>query len=353
MSSARRAKLRKKLAGDWAFFSDQESIYYLTNFSGSNGTLLISPEVEKDVLLTDARYRERVKKLDQSLTVVIDNDIEKFLKTRLIKSAQIQIDGSLITAAKAQQLKDLLPENTVHLTKNLLTDLRIIKDSNEIADIEKACEITSQSLWFLINELRPNMSERQIAKNFWQNALERGADDLAFTTIVASGENSASPHHEPTSRVLKKGDAVTIDCGVKLNGYHSDMTRTVFIGETQSWQAEIYEVVMQAQARAVAESAIGQTAGQVDSLARELITEAGFGENFVHGTGHGVGLKIHEAPILTKLNHTKIAENFCFTIEPGIYLPGRGGVRIEDTCILETSGLRILTRGSHEIICVG
>lgn len=146
MSSARRAKLRKKLAGDWAFFSDQESIYYLTNFSGSNGTLLISPEVEKDVLLTDARYRERVKKLDQSLTVVIDNDIEKFLKTRLIKSAQIQIDGSLITAAKAQQLKDLLPENTVHQTKNLLTDLRIIKDSNEIADIEKACEITSQSL---------------------------------------------------------------------------------------------------------------------------------------------------------------------------------------------------------------
>jgi Xaa-Pro aminopeptidase len=352
MSSVRREKLRKKLAGDWAFFIDQESIYYLTNFSGSNGTLIISPEAENDVLLTDARYRERVKKLDQSLNVVIDTDLGKFLRGVITKSKRILFDGDSVSAAKAQQLREILTDVDVLQTKNLLTDLRITKDASEITEIKKACEITSQSLWYLINDLRPNMSERQIAKKFWQNALDRGADDLAFSTIVASGENSASPHHEPTSRVLKKGDAVTIDCGVRLNGYNSDMTRTVFIGETQNWQVEIYEVVMQAQAKAVAESAVGKTASEVDALARDFIAAAGFGEYFVHGTGHGVGLQVHEAPILTKSNHTKIEENFCFTIEPGIYLPGRGGVRIEDTCILDASGLQILTQGSHEIVCV-
>ena len=353
MSSARRERLREKLAGAWALFVDQESIYYLTNFSGSNGTLLIAPDSQNDFLFTDARYRERDKKLDQGLNVSITADLNKLLKDTLAKSKEILIDGDLISAAKAQQLKEILPGVNVKLTKNLLTDLRIIKDLDEIAHIKKACEITSQSLWYLINDLRPNMSERQIAKKFWQNALERGADDLAFTSIVASGENSASPHHEPSTRLLKIGDAVTIDCGVKLNGYHSDMTRTVFIGKTQSWQVEIYEVVMQAHKKAATESLVGQTAGEVDALARDVISAAGFGEYFIHGTGHGVGLEVHEAPILSKSNHTKIEENFCFTIEPGIYLPGQGGVRIEDTCILEASGLRILTKGSHEIVCVG
>jgi Xaa-Pro aminopeptidase len=353
MHSERRSKLRKSLAGDWALFVDSVSINYLAGFSGSNGLLVVGSDRESDLLVTDGRYRERVKPLESDLNVQISSNLFENLKKHLPDKINLVVDPKRISLAENLLIEEFIDQVEILPQNNLLDELRMVKDQSEIDIIKKACEITSQSLWYLINDLRPGMTERQIAKNFWQNALARGADELAFTTIVASGPNGSSPHHEPTGRVIERGDMVSIDCGVKLAGYNSDMTRTVFIGKTNSWQEEIYQLVMQAQAQAVASAAIGQTAGSVDLVARQVITSGGFGEYFVHGTGHGVGLEIHEAPMITKANPTELRENFCFTVEPGIYLPGQGGVRIEDTCILTGEGLEILTRGSHEIVCVG
>ena len=353
MTRARRQALRTQLEGDWAYFSDFESIFYLTGFSGSNAVLVIGQKEDSDFLITDPRYQERVKPLAAELKVVISTNFKRVLTEELPANCRVQIDTKRISSFAASELANTLANSELVLNSDILMNLRITKDEHEIANIKKACELTSQALWYLINDLRPGMTERQIAKKFWQNALDRGADALAFDTIVASGENSASPHHDPTGRVLQKGDLITIDCGLSFNGYQSDMTRTVFIGTTANWQEEIYQVVMQAQAAAIATAKVGTKASQIDACARELITEAGFGEYFVHGTGHGVGIQVHEAPFITKGNDLLLEENFCFTVEPGVYLPGRGGVRIEDTCILTRGGLEILTKGSNEIICVG
>lgn len=353
MTKVRREALRSQLAGDWVYFNDFESIYYLTNFSGSNAALIIGNDENSDFLITDSRYRERVKPLDSEIRVHISGDFNKILQENIPAKSKLQVDGKKISAFTADELSKILPNCQIMLATNLLESLRIKKDQDEIIQIKKACEITSQSLWYLINDLRPGMTERQIAKKFWQNALDRGADALAFQTIVATGENSASPHHEPTGRVLQRGDLVTIDCGVSLNGYQSDMTRTVFISKSEPWQEEIYDAVRQAQEAAVKEAKIGVSAGQVDLKARLVISDAGFSDYFVHGTGHGVGLAVHEAPFITKGNEIQLDENYCFTVEPGVYLPGRGGVRIEDTCILTKDGLEILTKGSHQLICVG
>lgn len=353
MTKVRREALRSQLTGDWAYFNNFESIYYLTGFSGSNAALVVGNDENSDLLITDSRYRERVKPLESEIKVVISSDFNKVLIENIPNDSRLKLDSKNISAHAAEELAKIFPNCQINLIANILESLRIKKDEDEIRQIKNACEITSQSLWYLINDLRPGMTERQIAKKFWQNALDRGADGLAFQTIVASGENSASPHHEPTGRVLQAGDLVTIDCGVSSNGYQSDMTRTVVMNKSESWQAEIYDAVMTAQAAARAEAKIGVSAAQVDLRAREVITKAGFGEYFVHGTGHGVGIEVHEAPFITKGNEINLAENYCFTVEPGVYLPGRGGVRIEDTCILTKDGLEILTQGSHQLICVG
>jgi Xaa-Pro aminopeptidase len=353
MHNQRRNSLRQSLNGDWALFTDQISINYLAGFTGSNGLLALGPSEADDLLVTDGRYRERVKPLESEIAVQISSNLFDNLKKHLPGGIKLVVDPRNISLAENFLIEEFIDQVDLKAQNNLLNEIRMTKDATEIELISKACEITSQSLWYLINDLRPGMTERQIAKLFWQSALDRGADDLAFATIVASGPNGASPHHEPTGRVLERGDMVTIDCGVKVAGYNSDMTRTVFIGSTNSWQEEIYQLTMQAQQEAVAKAQIGMSAGSIDSIAREIIGNGGFGEYFVHGTGHGVGLEIHEAPFITKGNHTELKENYCFTVEPGIYLPGQGGVRIEDTCILTVEGLKILTRGSHEIVCVG
>lgn len=353
MQSERRNALRKILVNDWALFLDPISIHYLSGFSGSNALLLVSPSSGEDLLITDARYRERIKLISQDINCKVEINLFEALPRLLPQKINLVVDPKRLTMHQGAVLKDLLPNVVIDARDNLLDEMRAVKDEAEIASLRKACDITSQSLWYLINDLRAGMSERQIAKKFWQNALERGADELAFETIVASGVNGASAHHLPTGRVLEHGDMVTIDCGVKYQGYCSDMTRTVFIGQSHSWQVEIYQAVMQAQGLARESAQVMMKANEIDAKARDYIHSAGFGEYFIHGTGHGVGLEVHEAPYISKTNAVHLKENFCFTVEPGIYLPGQGGVRIEDTCILTGEGLEVLTKGSHEIVCVG
>ena len=308
---------------------------------------------EIDLLLTDSRYTQRAKDESPDIEVQIGQEfikeIHKIFNKQSIK--KLAIDPTKLNLFQAEALADGDRFELVKF-KGLLTPLRSVKDEYEIKQIKKACAITADTLWFLINDLRPGINERKISSLLQEGFLKRGADGLAFASIVASGPNSATPHHEPSKRILERGDMVTIDCGALVNGYHADMTRTIFIGSCADWQKDIYDLVMNAQAEGRKKLIEGAIAEDVDEAARKIIRDANYGDNFVHGLGHGVGLEIHEPVFLVKDVKTKLSKGSCITVEPGIYIPGKGGVRIEDTCLITENGAEVLTPGSHEIICV-
>ena len=352
---SRRNKLREIFlkSSNSALFFDAVSIRYLSGFSGSNAALLIAEDAKDDLLLTDARYTKRAQEESPDIKIEINRDFFDVLKREVTKLSlkKIAIDPKLINFSLAEYFQKDLNLELIKF-KEFLSPLRMIKDEYEIKQIKKACAITADTLWFLINDLRPGMNEKQISRLLQEGFLKRGADGLAFTSIVASGINSATPHHEPSNRVLERGDMVTIDCGALVNGYHADMTRTVFIGTCADWQKEIYDAVMQAQLLGRNKLNVGVSAEEVDLECRNYIEKANFGSYFVHGTGHGVGLEIHEPMFLAKEVKTKLSKGNCITVEPGIYLPEKGGVRIEDTCLVTDGEAEVLTPGSHEIICV-
>ena len=308
---------------------------------------------EIDLLLTDSRYTQRAKDESPDIEVQIGQEfikeIHKIFNKQSIK--KLAIDPTKLNLFQAEALADGDRFELVKF-KGLLTPLRSVKDEYEIKQIKKACAITADTLWFLINDLRPGINERKISSLLQEGFLKRGADGLAFASIVASGPNSATPHHEPSKRILERGDMVTIDCGALVNGYHADMTRTIFIGSCADWQKDIYDLVMNAQAEGRKKLIEGAIAEDVDEAARKIIRDANYGDNFVHGLGHCVGLEIHEPVFLVKDVKTKLSKGSCITVEPGIYIPGKGGVRIEDTCLITENGAEVLTPGSHEIICV-
>jgi Xaa-Pro aminopeptidase len=224
-----------------------------------------------------------------------------------------------------------------------LRELRAVKSPRELESLSRACAITVESLTALIPEIRIGMSEAVIARLLELEFARRGADDRAFPTIVASGPHSAEPHHITSARTLEFGDFLLIDCGAMVNGYHADMTRTFVIGNADPWQRATYELVREAQAAARSVAVPGVDCRDVDAAARNLITHAGMGANFAHGTGHGVGLDIHEAPYLGPSVIGSLTAGMTITIEPGVYLPGRGGVRIEDTLVVTDSAHQVLT----------
>ena len=351
----RRDSLRKILANNAqsAVFLDPISIRYLSGFSGSNAALVVGEEEDVDLLLTDSRYTQRAKDESPDIQIEINGEFIKLIHKRLQDKSvkQIAVDPLLMNISQGEAVADERKFELVKM-KNVLTPLRSIKDEYEIAQIRKACAITAETLWFLINDLRPGMNEKQISNLLQDGFLKRGADGLAFASIVASGVNSATPHHEPSKRIIEKGDMITIDCGALLNGYHADMTRTIFIGSCADWQKDIYNLVMESQAAGRKKLVAGAVAEDVDEASRKVIRDADYGDFFVHSTGHGVGLEIHEPVFIAKGVKTKLSTGSCITVEPGIYLPGKGGVRIEDTCLVSEGDAEVLTTGSHEIICV-
>jgi Xaa-Pro aminopeptidase len=214
--------------------------------------------------------------------------------------------------------------------------LREVKDAGELALLRLACEAADAALEDLVARggLRPGRTEREVSRELEALMLDRGADGISFETIVAAGPNSAIPHHRPTDAVLADGDFVKIDFGALVAGYHSDMTRTFVLGKAADWQLEIYRLVADAQRAGREALRPGAGLQEVDAAARQLIADAGYGENFGHGLGHGVGLQIHEAPGIGATSAGTLRAGSVVTVEPGVYLPGRGGVRIEDTLVV-------------------
>jgi Xaa-Pro aminopeptidase len=335
---ARRARARQQVAAlgaDAALITSLVNVRYLSGLASSNAALLL-PADGPAVLGTDSRYAPAAARDCPDLELVT----ERFLEPALASLAAdrglgtVAFEAHEMTVERHAELAAAEAGVTWVPLGRMVEELRMVKDPAEIELIARACAITSEAFSVLLPAMRPGMTERQFAVLLERAMTDRGAEGLAFDSIVASGPNGAIPHHSPTGRPFEAGDLVTVDCGARFGGYHADMTRTVAIGEPAGWQREIYDLVATAQRAGVAAATVGAELADVDAAARGLITEAGHGEHFQHGLGHGVGLEIHEAPMIGGGRPGKLQDRVPVTVEPGVYLPGMGGVRIEDTLVV-------------------
>lgn len=349
MSRERRDRLRGLLPGQRLLVTDLADVRYLTGFTGSNAVLVVDRD-GADLLGTDGRYRDQVAEQAPDLPLVIDRDtVSAVLGTVGPGSWAVQDSASLAVWGEVRAL-GVEPD----VTSGLVAGLRAIKDAGELAALARACAITADAMSALLVELRPGMTEVGVARRLEQLFGELGAEDRAFDTIVAAGAHSAIPHHEPGRRELMVGDLVVIDAGARVEGYHADMTRTVVVGQDpEPWQREIHALVLAAQTAATDRYRPGAGLRDVDAAARGVIEAGGYGPQFTHGLGHGVGLVIHEAPMVGPRATGTIDADMAITVEPGIYLAGQGGVRIEDTLVVTDSGPRVLTPAPRDLLVVG
>ncbi|MGZ8179751.1 aminopeptidase P family protein [Williamsia sp. SKLECPSW1] len=348
---ARRDRLRSVLTGVGAeaiLVSDLVNVRYLSGFTGSNAALVVGSEAALDAIATDGRYITQVGDQVPDLPAVIDRACASALLTRVADNAPaVAVEEHALTVTAWRALVDLAETSGTRLVAagRVVEELRSVKDEGEIALLREACLIGDTALAALVDDgvLVPGRTEREVARALEFGMYAAGADDIAFETIVATGANSAIPHHRPTDAVLSSGDFVKIDFGSVVGGYHSDMTRTFVLERAADWQHEIYELVATAQKAGRDALAPDAQASVVDAAARTLIADAGYGDNYVHGLGHGVGLQIHEAPSIGASATGTLPCGAAVTVEPGVYLPGRGGVRIEDTLVVREGDAELLT----------
>jgi Xaa-Pro aminopeptidase len=360
MHAARRDQVQARVAAldaDAALITYRPNVRYLTGLASSNAALLV-PAAGPCVLATDSRYTLAAQRDCPDLELLT----ERFLvpafgalaagrgyRRLLFEAQEVTVASHRKLAAEAAGV-DLAPFGLE------IEELRTVKDDAELDLLAAACRISCQAFEELLPTIRPGITERQLATAIERRMVDIGAEAPAFDTIVASGPNGAIPHHAPGERQLQRGDLVTIDFGARSGGYHADMTRTVSIGEPAQWQRDTYELVARAQQAGMAAARPGAALTEVDAAARDLIREAGHGEHFRHGLGHGVGLEVHEAPMLGYESAGRLAARVPVTIEPGIYLPGMGGVRIEDILVVDgegSSGTRgLLTTTTRELLAL-
>lgn len=321
------------------------NVLYLTGFESSNAALLVEPGGSA-TLYTDFRYVESAREVAGVEVVLTPRGMMRDIGGRL--QGRVQFEADVLPYLEWERLRagaaELVP------THAIVELVRAVKDEEEVARLQRAARIADRGLEALTAETWVGHSEREIAWRLRELLHAHGADALSFDTIVASGENGARPHAHPTDRIIERGTLVTVDWGVRVDGYHSDCTRTFSTGKLPDRLREAYDVCLAAQQRACAGIKAGLTGIEADALAREPIAAAGFGENFGHGLGHGVGLQVHEAPRLSTESTDILRAGHCVTIEPGIYLPGLGGVRIEDLAIVRDDGVDLLTSFPKELI---
>ncbi|TWS17958.1 aminopeptidase P family protein [Tsukamurella asaccharolytica] len=347
----RAALSRQEPALDALLVTDLDNVRYLAGFTGSNGAVLVAADPDGDAIATDGRYLTQVAEQSGDLRAVIERDVAKALLAQAKAKGAVGFEATALSYADHARLA---PEAHLVPTTRLVETLREVKDEGEIELLRRACTISDQALAALVEEgaVRVGATETQVARRLENLMYEFGAEAVAFETIVAAGPNSAIPHHRPTDAVLAAGDFVKIDFGARFQGYHADETRTFVLGEPAAWQREIYDLVRAAQTAGREALVPGADVRAIDGAARAVIEEAGYGEQFLHGLGHGVGVQIHEAPALGKLGSGTLSDGAVVTVEPGVYLPGRGGVRIEDTLVVRADGPELLTRTTKDLIAL-
>jgi Xaa-Pro aminopeptidase len=336
------------------------NVRYLTGFTGSNGALLVRAD-GSDLFGTDGRYLTQAGTQVPDVELLIDRSTVAGLAAEAVRRGvgRIGYESHDVTVDGLAALQGVLADAAAGGTVPELTSIRraveaqrLIKDDDEVEALRRACAIADRALAELAAEgaLRPGRTERQVGRELDARMLALGAEAPSFETIVAAGANSAIPHHRPDTTELREGDLLKLDFGATVDGYHSDMTRTVVLGHAADWQREIYALVAAAQAAGRAALAIGTDVVAVDKAARDVIAEAGHAEHFLHGLGHGVGLEIHEAPSIGPLGAGTLAAGMAVTVEPGVYLAGHGGVRIEDTLVVTADAPQLLTLTSKELL---
>lgn len=353
MYAERRQRLLDEVASmelDAVLVTQLVNVRYLTGFTGSNAALLVLPDTT--VLATDGRYATQAGEQAPDIDVLVDRQLAAALVRRGDESRvrRLGFEAHHMTVAEHDAVSALVGDIAFVRMGEPVETLRAVKDDSELELLADACRITGEAFDRIVAELRPGRTERDVAHALEEHMRALGADGISFDTIVASGPNSAMPHHAPGDRALETGDFVKFDFGALLGGYHADMTRTVVLGAAAEWQREVYEIVAAAQRAGRAAVRPGASCRDVDAAARAVVDDSDFTGRFVHPLGHGVGLQIHERPTLTATAPDTLAERMPVTIEPGVYLPGRGGVRIEDTVVVRPDGPELLTTTTRELL---
>jgi len=343
--------LMKKSKFDVFIVSKMCNVRYLSGYSGTNGMVVLAPP--KAFFLTDFRYAVQARKEVKNCQVII---AERDLLGELVhlacfrSGAKTGFESGTVTVRNFNKIKELLPDIILEPAENLVESLSIIKDQSEINQIKRACKITDTVFAESLKMIKPGMKEKDLALEILYRMIKLGADGASFDFIVASGQRSSMPHGRASERKFKKGDFITIDIGCFVNGYASDLTRTVVLGKASARQKKIYQVVLEAQEAAIAAVKPGLPAKELDMVARDIINKAGYGDYFGHGLGHGLGMEVHDLPVINPRSTDIIAAGHVFTIEPGIYIPNWGGVRIEDDVLVTATGARALTRAPKHLI---
>ncbi|MGT2743413.1 M24 family metallopeptidase [Streptococcus plurextorum] len=351
---ARVANFQKKLSQtdvDGILLTNLKNIYYVTGFSGTEATVYISKK--RQIFLTDARYTLIAKKAVQGFDILET-------RTPLAELAKIMAEDNVsrlgfdseVSYSYYQSLKTAFEGVELVAQHNFTEDLRMIKDAYEIETIRKACSISDRAFTDVLDFIKPGRTTELDVANFLDFRMrEYGASGISFDTIVASGYRSSMPHGRATDKIIEKNESLTLDFGCYYNHYVSDMTRTIHIGQVTDQEREIYDTVLRANKALIDKAKAGVTYREFDAIPRQVITEAGYGQYFTHGIGHGIGLDIHEYPYFGHSDEP-IKAGMVLTDEPGIYLEGQYGVRIEDDLLITETGCEVLTLAPKELIVI-
>ncbi|AOZ91471.1 M24 family metallopeptidase [Paenibacillus crassostreae] len=353
MGNLRVLKLREvmqKMNLEAVFITSSINRRYLTGFTGSSGYVLVT--LSNAYLLTDFRYMTQAQQQAKGFTVVehgirvIDNVKELLISSKIDQLGFEQDDVSY--SAYSTYKEQLQPEINLVPVKGLVEQLRMFKDEEEMKIMQRAADLADDTFSYILGVVKPGMTEREVdlAMEFYMRS--HGATSSSFDTIVASGERSSMPHGVASERVIQGNELITFDFGALLDGYCSDVTRTIALGNPKPVLKEIYDIVLEAQLHTLTNIKSGMTGREADALARDIITKYGYGDQFGHSTGHGLGMEVHESPRLSKLSDDILQPGMVVTVEPGIYLPGIGGVRIEDDILITETGIEILTHSSKD-----
>lgn len=338
---------------DGALIMSEENRRYFTSFPSSDGVLLISRN--GTVFLTDSRYVEAAQKKITVCPVRLTKDLSTELPQLMseFKINNLAVETTRLTVAQFEEFTKWMPDTgicTENYADRAIDALRMVKSDGEVKLVCEAQAIAERAFDHILEFIKPGVTEREIQLELDYYMLRNGAEALSFETIAVSGVNSSMPHGVPSDKKIENGDFITMDYGAVVGGYHSDMTRTVAVGSVSEEQKKIYNTVLEAQLAAMEKMAPGVSCAGADKAARDIITDAGYGEFFGHGTGHGVGVEIHEQPRVSPRSKEILAPGHLVTAEPGIYLPGLFGVRIEDMVLITEDGSRGLTHAPKNLI---
>lgn len=335
---------------DGILVTSTTNLHYFAGFTGTAGTAFVSPK--EAYFFTDSRYTEQAQGQCEGYQVIqYQKPLWEEIKDYVIASGAkaMAIEGDSMTVDQFGQVLDVFGDD-FEFNSVQLQGLRASKRDDELEHMRKAAAIADQAFAVLLKKIKVGMTEKEARIILETEMLQRGSEEPSFTTIVASGHRSSMPHGVASDKVIEKGDFVTFDFGAVWKGYHSDMTRTICMGPASDLQKKLYEIVLKAQKKGVSAVRAGLLGKELDTICRDSIKDDGYGDYFNHGLGHGVGLDIHEQPVASPRSESVLEKNMIITVEPGVYLPGQIGLRIEDSVIVTDTGCEVLTHSPKELI---